>query len=278
MCIRDSVVTAHDVVFQGPRNSPSRRRSVFKLADQFVVHYRHVQRELERRVGVPRERIFVQPFPWADITPVIDPAKLRHHLDTFKAELKPYSRVFLVPGVLRPEKGIETLVHAWRNARFPAKERCALVIAGKGTPGIDMKRAVTDLANVTLIERYLTSEEFWALLKLAHVVVLPYAVDWYAHSSVALLAFLAEKPLVASRIPLFETLVQPDTGLLHEPRDVASLTRALEQAARLDADTLATMGRTARERLVSGWGELPEALAALYREGADGIVGGSGSC
>ena len=263
------LVTAHDVVFEGPRSSSARRRRVFELADRLIVHFDHVREELQRRMGVPCETICVHPFPWADVEPVLDAKKLREHRSALGAKLQRYDRVFLLLGVLRKEKGIDTLLDAWEKAEFPAGTRCGLLIAGKPTPGFDRQRAKS-LRNSVILDRYLTPEEFCAALASSHVVVLPYSVRWYAHSSVALMAFLARKPVVASDIPLFRALVDSTVGFLHETGSADGLTLALERTAALNDEELAAMGRAARERLVTSWLGLRASLRSLYAALADG--------
>ncbi|MBI3200157.1 MAG: glycosyltransferase family 4 protein [Myxococcales bacterium] len=260
---RTLLVTAHDVVFEGPRSSASRRRRVFGLADRLVVHFDHVRDELQRRMGIPRESIHVHPFPWAEVETVLDSERLRRHEAAFRTELREYDRIFLLLGVLRKEKGIETLLDAWSRAKFPPGMRCGLLIAGKGTACFDRARA-NRLPNVVVVDHYLTPEEFWAALATSHVVVLPYRVRWYAHSSVALMAFLAQKAVVASDIPLFRALVDSESGLLHGAGNADDLARALERCAVLGETELCRLGQAGRRKLVANWSVLPVSLRALY--------------
>lgn len=256
-------VTAHDVLMEGPRVSIKRRRRVLALADYVFVHYDHVREALCERLGVHRHRVVVHPFPWAEVTPSLDSALLATHGRTVRADLAPFTRVFLFLGVMRPEKGLETLVEAWAKVRPPPGERWGLVIAGRSTPGCNADEA-RRLPQTVVYDRYLTSEEFVTVLSAADVVVLPYRVPWYAHSSVRLMAALAQKPVIASRIPLFEELVGSDSGLLFEPGCSEDLARALVQLGRLPNSTLAAMGNAAMVRLVHSWKDLPRALAAAY--------------
>src|SRR5262245_8169632 len=80
-------VTAHDVVFRGPRSSARRRSRVFELADKLVVHHEHVRTELANRFGIEPQRVIVHPFPWADVEPVIDRERLAHYRAMFARDL-----------------------------------------------------------------------------------------------------------------------------------------------------------------------------------------------
>lgn len=267
---RELAVTAHDVVFQGPRSSARRRRRVFQLADRVVVHYGHAKRELESRLGLAANKVIVHPFPWADAAPALHAARLEEHRRAFRDALAGFERVFLLPGILRKEKGLDTLLAAWRLAGFSPEEKCLLVIAGKPMPGFDVRSLVGSAPGVRLYDRYLTSEELVALLELAHVVVLPYSAEWYAHSSMVLMAQALGKPVIASDIPLFRGLVGASTGYLHAPGDSRALAKALRCAADETVDALSAKGRVASERVRQSWAELEAALRGVYAKRRSG--------
>lgn len=256
-------VTAHDAVFQGERSSEKRRRRTFELADRVVVHSPHVQRELETRLGVPAGKITVHPFPWAEVRDVLDQEKLAAQRVRFRSMVGGRRRVFLLPGILRPEKGIDTLLRAWRQAELGP--RCLLVIAGKPTAGVDVASAAQGMSDVLLLDHYLTNEELWALLELADVVVLPYSVEWYAHSSMVLMALQASKPVVVSEIPLFRGLVCSGAGYFHRPADPEHLAQALRAAAAASADELKSRGAAGRMWAERLWADLGPEVAEQYR-------------
>lgn len=258
-------VTAHDAVFHGERSSERRRRRTFELADRVIVHSPHVRRELETRTGVPAGKIGVHPFPWAEVRGVLDEVKLAAQRTRLRPVLRGHRRVFLLPGILRPEKGIETLLRAWRQAELGSAEGGLLVIAGKPTTGLDMPSAIEGIGDVALFDHYLTNEELWALLELADVVVLPYSVEWYAHSSMVLMALQASKPVIVSDIPLFRGLVDPAAGYFHRPADPEDLARVLRAAAAASDDDLASRGAAGKVWAERLWADLGPEVAEQYR-------------
>ena len=80
-----------------------------------------LQRNLLTRMGVPAARIAVIPNG-------VDVDKYRPGPSTLKAELKA-DRIFIYQGRVSPEKNVESLLKAWRQARM-GPSCCKLVIVG----------------------------------------------------------------------------------------------------------------------------------------------------
>jgi glycosyltransferase involved in cell wall biosynthesis len=92
--------------------------------------------------------------------------ELRHYPSTVFQRPKEliFSDYTLVIGRIVEYKGVEDVVKAWGSLDFAEK----LVIAGHG------KIEKVELPNVQVINRWLTSSEFWYLLKNAKLIILPY--------------------------------------------------------------------------------------------------------
>jgi glycosyltransferase involved in cell wall biosynthesis len=261
-------VTAHDSVPYGVRGRKGRRQKLFALADRLVVHEAHVKDDLAGHFKVQADRIAMHPFPWSEVDGIIVADRIAQHTDRLLQQLGTHRRIFLCVGVLRQEKGISDLIRAWQRVGFTPGDDCLLVIAGKPVDGYDVRAELDGKTNVLLYEGYLENEEFLAFLNLADVVVLPYAAEYYAHSSVALMTYLASKPIVASDVPLFRSLIDDEVGFLFRARDVDDLARVLGDVAQCDVNSLREKGRIGRARVISEWGRLPDALSDLYRKEA----------
>ena len=127
---------------------------------------------------------------------------------------------FLYIGRLAPEKGVGTLMRAWRAVS------ANLVVVGDG-PDADGLRA-TAPANVEFTGP-VPSSEVAGILRRARAVLVPSI--WYeAQPRVILEAYAAGVPVVASRIGgLPDLVVEGESGLLVSPHDPAGWTQAIEQ-------------------------------------------------
>ena len=136
-------------------------------------------------------------------------------------------------GLLRPYKGIDVLLEAFRSV-----EGAELWIAGMPRMPVEPLQAAAG-PNVRFVPRFVGDDEIPALFRRADIVVLPYReID---QSGVLYTALAFGKPLVLSRVGGFPEL--GDVARLVEPGDAASLATALNE---LVADR--GRARTARRR------------------------------
>jgi glycosyltransferase involved in cell wall biosynthesis len=146
----------------------------------------------------------------------------------------------LYAGRLSPEKGIETLIDAWRLIGEGPK----LVVVGEGPLKDHVQKVCEKARNV----EYLGATDFKGVLHLmsqAALVVVPSA--WYeTFGRVVAEAFAVGTPVVASAIgPLAEMVVPGETGALVPPRDPVALATAVKELLH-DQIRLARMRRQAR--------------------------------
>lgn len=157
--------------------------------------------------GLPQDRIIIKPnFVAAPDPPTYRDASVQ--------------AVFV--GRLAPEKGVATLIEAWR-----ALPDIPLTIAGEG-PDEDVLR-VRAPANVEFVGQ-LAAHEVTALLKKASVLIIPSI--WYEGMPMVFLEALSQGvPVVASEIGSLRELVQPGVnGVLFSPGNPAELSAAVRQA------------------------------------------------
>lgn len=164
----------------------------------------------------------------------------------------------LYVGRLSAEKGLRTLVNAWRNMEYPLR------IAGDG-PLMDELRA-TAPDNVNLLGR-LPSEKVHAEMSRAAVLVMP--SNWYEGFPVTLVEALAcGLPVAASRIgSLAEVVRDGETGRTFAHNNPQDLTRTIS-AMLGDGSGLVRMSHAARACYERNYTSEPnlEMLLKIYGE------------
>jgi glycosyltransferase involved in cell wall biosynthesis len=213
-CYRDSVAAS---VPYFASLSLHRKMGTFASVDKFVAVSTLIQ-EMHARAGLARERISVKPnFAW--------PSSARRGAGKY----------FLYLGRLSPEKGVDTLLRAWR----PSLGR--LVVAGDGPVATALRalpgRSVDFVGQVR-------AEEGNRLMRAARAVLIPSRCYEGFPRAVAE-AYAAGVPVVASRIGGLQEIVDERvTGLFADPYDAVSWTDALERM--MDDDLVQAMGTAAR--------------------------------
>jgi glycosyltransferase involved in cell wall biosynthesis len=239
---RPRVLTAHDVLPREPRpGQRAAQRALYGLVDAVVVHSEHGRGRLVDDLGIPAEKVTV--IPHGVLRPEGD--------DGLPAELADVEGpVVLFFGLLRPYKGLDVLLEAWRGI-----EGAELWIVGM--PRMDT-RALHAAAppGVRFVERFVPDAQVAALFRRADLAVLPYReID---QSGVLFTALGAGTPLVLSAVGGFPEVAADGAADLVPAGDPAALHAAL---ARLLADP------AARDRLAEG-----ARRAAAERYGWDAIA------
>lgn len=136
--------------------------------------------------------------------------------------------VYLALGLLRPYKGLEELIPAFRSLPDDA---AVLLIAGTPSPA-GYTAALAGLiggdARIRLIPRFVPPEDIQLYLNAADICVLPYRQ--ITTSGAALLALSFGVPVLAPAIGAFPHLLAEGRGILYNPGEAHSLAQALAQA------------------------------------------------
>jgi glycosyltransferase involved in cell wall biosynthesis len=156
------------------------------------------------------------------------------------------------------EKGIATMLEAWRNGdNLPP-----LRIAGDGPMGAEMKEQIHGLKNVTWIGR-LSREEVLAEMRRSLALLIPSI--WYEGFPVSVVeAYATGLPVIASAIgSLPEVVKQEKTGLVFPPGDAHGLRDAVSRLAS-DAALEHTMRRNCRAEFEALYGEERNLKMEIY--------------
>jgi glycosyltransferase involved in cell wall biosynthesis len=211
---RPLVLSAHDILPREPR--PGQRLAQRRLYDRFdavIVHSEHGRRRLTDELGVDERRVHVIPHGAFTHLAANDEDPTRPAPPPFDTD-KP---VVLCFGLMRPYKGIDLLLDAWRGI-----DGAELWIAG--APRMDIARLQASAPpGVRFVARFIGDEELPAFFRRADLVVLPYReID---QSGVLFTALAFGKPLLLSDVGGFpeiaatgaaRTFPRGDVGALHE--------------------------------------------------------------
>jgi len=171
-------------------------------------------------------------------------------------------RYALFVGRLSEEKGIRTLLEAWRSAEQPLPLR----IVGDGPLSDFVKATVNTVRNVQYLGRK-SAPEVTDLMRDAEFLVFPSA--WYEGMPRTVIeAFAAGTPVLASNIGATATMVIPGkTGFHFPPSDVSALRRQAEWCSRNLPEVLALRQNARKEFEEKYTGEANlEMLLSIYRK------------
>jgi glycosyltransferase involved in cell wall biosynthesis len=253
---RPLVLTAHDVLPREPRpGQRAAQRRLYGHFDAVVVHSEHGRKRLTEELGVEASRVHVIPHG------------AFAHLAAGPAAPPPFQtdkQVVLFFGLLRPYKGIDVLLEAWRGV-----EDAELWIVGM--PRMDISSLLADLQSVNeppdvrFVSRFVADEELPAYFRRADLVVLPYRE--IEHSGVLFTALAFAKPLLVSDVGGFAEIAASGAARTVPAGDVAALHGALVELLG-DPASLAAMAARARE-LTAGeyaWKDIARRTLALYAQ------------
>lgn len=258
------VITAHNVFPHEPGPSDeAHHRRYFGTADRVIAHEPSTRADLIRVLGLPPEKVDVVPHGiLEDAAPTLDRATARRRIG-----IEPSATTFLLFGGLRPYKGHDTLVRAFRQAGGGGQ----LVLGGWGT-----RRSVQELHDWVGSFESETRERIHLRLNedapLPHDIVndlfaacdcvaLPYRS--ISQSGVLFQAFYHERPVLASSVGGFRHVIEDGfNGRLLEPEDEPGWAHALTTLS-LNPDVLQDWGRNGRRRALEQCGYTRVALETI---------------
>jgi glycosyltransferase involved in cell wall biosynthesis len=233
------VVTIHDLDFldhpertsaEIRRDYPSLARRHAHRADRVVAVSKFTASDVERRLGVPREKISIC-SPGAP--------------DWTRRLADPAAGYFLFLGTLEPRKNIATLIEAYARLRALRPEAPRLVLAGGVTEAVEplLKRiAEPPLAGFVDTPGYIDADQRQKLYHGAIALIMPALLEGFGIP--ALEAMTIGVPVIAANRGALPE-VTGDAGLLFDPKQPDELAAAL---ARVMDD--APLRRGMRDR---GW-------------------------
>ncbi len=255
---RPRLITAHYVL--PPRPSQRQRRTarrVFGRMDAIIAHSEHGASRLRDEVGVDPDRVRVIPHGAFDyLTRLPDEKPLPPELEGADGP------VILFFGLLRPYKGIDTLLQAFREVKG-----AELWVVGNPRMAVEPLRRLAAEASgrVRFVTRFVEDAEIPAIVRRADLVALPYRDA--EHSGVLYTALAFGKPLVLSAVGGFPEVAAAGAARLVPPEDPTALAATLSEL--IDDPAARAKLAAAAERAASGpysWDAIARQTLALYEE------------
>jgi glycosyltransferase involved in cell wall biosynthesis len=255
---RPRVLTAHYIV--PPEASGSRvlaANFAFGRMDAVVAHSEHSADRLRDQVRLDPEKVRVIPHGAFDyLTRLPEEKPLPPELEGAEGP------VILCFGLLRPYKGTEVLLEAFR--RVPGAELWIV-----GNPRMDVaplrELAAEAPGRVRFVTRFVEEAEIPAIFRRADVVALPYLDA--EHSGVLYTGLAFAKPLVLSAVGGFPEVAATGAARLVPPGDAGALAATLAELV-ADSGARAELSAAAA-RAAAGpysWAEAARLTLDLYRE------------
>jgi len=255
---RPRVMTAHYILPPEPsRRQVASARRLFGRMDAVIAHSEHGAARLREEIGLEPDRVRVIPhgaFDYLRRLPEEEP--LPPELEGAEGP------VILFFGLLRPYKGLDTLLEAFRLL-----DGAELWIVGNPRMDVAPLRSAAQEAagRVRFVTRFVGDAEIPAIFRRADIVVLPYRDA--EHSGVLYTGLAFGKPLVLSAVGGFPELAATGAARIVPPEDPPALASALgdlagDEAAR--SELASASGRAAAGPY--SWEAIGRQTLSLYEE------------
>jgi glycosyltransferase involved in cell wall biosynthesis len=261
--LRPRLMTAHYILPPRPsRRQVAAARRVFGSMDAVIAHSEHGATRLRDEVGLDAAKIRAIPHGAFDyLTELPEEKPLPSELEGAEGV------VILSFGLLRPYKGLESLLEAFSRISRESGGTPELWIVGNPRMGVAPLRELADGATgrVRFVTRFVDDAEIPAIFRRADLVVLPY-LD--AEQSGVLYTGLAfGKALVLSAVGGFPEVAATGAARLVPPGDTAALASTLQELARDEAARADLAAAATRAALGPySWDEAARRTIDLYGE------------
>lgn len=236
------------------------RKNLAKLVDGIIVHNSSTLEYLEQDWKVDRTKIRVIPHGHYRnaYLPAINQLEARKELN-----LPSKGYIYLNLGMLRPYKGIESLLEVWSNDRDIFKEH-TLLIAGKALDesyGLKLAKLAESIPGVILRSDFIENDRIHLFFSAADVIVLPFTNILTSGSLI--LAMSYGKAIIAPKQGEISATLEAANSLLYDPDETNGLLRALEKSISIDLEELSQQVIKSCDRL--DWNELALKTRQVYQ-------------
>lgn len=246
---------------ESPRLERLRNRIVARLSDRLIVHNKCSRRVVSEAYDVPRRKIAVIPIGhYRDVHPPrIDREAAREKLGLLEGEC-----LYVHLGNLRPYKGVDALLKAWKGHESACPKDRLIVGGAPGSADYAGKLELLSngLKRAKILLRRIDEEEMALYLSAADVAVLPF--EKILTSSSLVLAMSYGVPVIAPRFATIEETLGPAGTLLYEKAGEDCLYEALARVHEADMEELS---RLMENRLAyHDWEQIGKMTVKVYEK------------
>ena len=236
------------------------RKRLAKIVDQLIVHNHSSKESVVDLYLAADSSVSVIPIGhYRDIyESAIDASTAREIL-----ELPATGNVYLWQGLLRPYKGVESLLKIWSEHQEIFADH-TLVIAGAASDQNYGKKIADMAAQIPGVYTYLEFIEdnrMHLFFSAASVVVLPF--KQILTSSSLVLAMSYARPVVAPKLGGIPETLDDANWLLYDPSDELGLLHAFKESMETDLSTLGQIVRQICDRM--DWPNIAQKTQQLYQ-------------
>lgn len=254
------VWTIHNTVSHNakfPRVELWIQQKLIRLVHSVIVHNRAALEEVSTAYRFDKDKASVIPHGhYRNIyKPAIEATQARSVLG-----LPEQGRVYLNLGMLKPYKGIESLLRTWSKQ----EGNRTLLIVGKAQNeeyGRALLQQAQAIPSVILRNGFVEDDQLHLYFSAADVVLLPF--NKILTSGSLILAMSYGKPVIAPNIGSISETLGEATTLLYDSKDLGGLSKAIEASANTCLKTIERQVVAACDRL--SWRYIAEETYKLYR-------------
>lgn len=225
------ILTAHNIL---PHDSGNKYfkiyQKIYSELNVIIVHANNTKQELVRMFDISPSKIKVIPHGILNMQRT-DVKSIEKANSYFSKEYHFENKiVFSILGSINKYKGVDLAIEAWLSLNENEKKKAQLVIAGNGK--MDVLNVIKNHKDITLINRFLSNDEFLSLVHLSDYILLPYIK--ISQSGVLLTALNEKKKVIVSNIGgLSEPFQFGDIGLVIKSVDHLSLLNTFKKAIQI---------------------------------------------
>jgi len=255
------IIIVHDIESFIQKTSKLRLKIICEqLADILVVQNEFTSGELKQIISEEASaRIRVIPHGHFLSLNVAGPDKKQCRA---MLQLDPDKPIVLFFGMIKPTKGLDLLLHAWKDVQTDA----TLVVAGKlrKLSFDSFQRIISNelqKQDLRMMIRKISNTERDLLFRAADLIVLPYTRIY--QSGVLLMAMSYKLPVIATRLRAFEEVIKNENnGILVDVGNTGLLAQAIDKLC-VDADLRKRLSEAGLEtvKVHHDWSQ----IASLYK-------------
>lgn len=227
------------------RNIASRTQQLaYQIYAPFLAHYNRtivfsdIQKEILVKLGVAADQVVIIPNG-------VDVDKFSPGFSLFKEQLGA-KRVFVYQGRLAPEKNVEALLKAWKQAALGSE--CCLVIVGDGPLTSTLKPLYPAQQGILWLGFIADEARRIDILRGSDVFILPSLIEGLSLS--LLEAMACGSAVVATDVGADGEVIDKGAGILLDPHKVTTELLTLLPLLRDQVEFTELLGKKARQRVI----------------------------